>query len=279
MLVVENDGGYSGAFPYAVQTRFGFLSRIMSLPLGTYGGPILAPDASAGIARELWDAFRERSRSIRAISVHVADLERDLSVIRHPGYEWIPACTHRISLPSEYEHVYRKIYSQNVRKMIRQSREKGVRVEEVRDEDSVRAFAEIAAQTLDRHGGKVYPRELFLNILESMKKECVFHLAYHENRPVAGTLHFCSGSSLMNWLTASKREWWHLRPNNALVDTAIRWAIERGKSDYNFGGTPEGADGLRRYKESWGATRHEYVVHAWESGALRLGKRLLVRSR
>ncbi len=281
VLVVEGDNGYSGAFPFAVQTRLGFLSRILSLPFGTYGGPVVAQDSPRDISKTLWNAFHERIRTARVLSAQVVDLERDtLSCLSH-GYKAISTFTHRISLASEYRDVHREVYSQNIRKMIRQSRERGVRVEEVTNEKGVGAYAEIAAHTLDRRGAKVYSEELFMNAFRLMKKECVFHLAFHEDRPVAGTVHFCSGDSIMNWLTASYPEHWHLRPNNALVDAAIRWAIERGMSDYDFGGTPEGAEGLRRYKESWGAKRHGYVVHARESRALwalRRGQRLL-RSR
>ncbi len=278
MLIVEDGGEYLGGFPYAFQNRVRMIKTVLSLPFGTYGGPLVRADAPRGIAPLLWSSLAKVTSQADAVSVRVVDYNRDPLLGPSTGHRTIPAFTHRISLTDDYEFVHRKVYKQNVRKMIRQSREKGVRVEAVTDEAGVREYARIARHTLDRRGTEPYPESLFLNVFRLMGDACLFHLAYHEDRAVAGTVHLSGGASVMNWLTSSYREFWNLRPNNALVDAVVRWAVEEGKRWYNFGGSPEGDHNLQRYKESWGAKRYDYRVWAWDSNVskvLRTGKRII----
>jgi CelD/BcsL family acetyltransferase involved in cellulose biosynthesis len=287
LLVSEGDELRGGLF-YVVEKRRPFVRSLASLPFGTYGGPVVRDDAPAEVARSLWDAMRKAAAESRAATVRCVDYHRrwvhagEPEVeVAHPvlavvpeGYQSRPSFTQRIRLASDYDQVHRHVYAQNVRKMIRQSGERGVEVERVTGEEGIREYARVARHTLRRKGTPPYPEALYLNLARFMGEQCLYHLARHEGKVVAGVVHLTAGDSVMNWLTSSYREDWNLRPNHALVDTVIRWAVERGLRWYNFGGGPEEDRNLQRYKESWGAERYDYRVWSWDAPLVKWLRRL-----
>lgn len=275
-IVIAEGSKYLGGFPFALEKRKKLIPVVTSLPFGTYGGPLVRGDAAPDVLPALWEAFGRVFRRRRALSATVIDYF-GMSRPQLHGFTERLGFTHRIALDADYEYVRRKVYSQNIRKNVRQSKERGVRVALVDDESGVRAYAKIATHTLTRRGTRPFPEELFLNIYRRMGERSLFHLAYHEDEPVAGVVHLVGAESVMNWLTSSYKEAWSLRPNNALVDGTIRLAIERGIPWYNFGGSDENDLNLIRYKESWGAERYDYRVWRHEAGILRFARKTLAR--
>ena len=64
----------------------------------------------------------------------------------------------------------------------------------------------------------------------------------------------------MNWLPVSREKSWPLRPNNFLIARTLETLCEAAYLEYNFGASPHGAEGLIRFKESWGATPRPLVI-------------------
>ena len=52
--------------------------------------------------------------------------------------------------------------------------------------------------------------------------------------------------------SASRREFWKLRPNNIVIWNAIQWGCENGFHTFDFGRTEPGNEGLRSFKQGWG---------------------------
>jgi len=273
VLVVKNEDGYLGGFPYTIRKKYGFLQWLDSLLFGTYGGPILHKNASPEVSRVLWNSFQRIARS-SIDAVRIRDFHNSLQLEPRQGYQPRTVFTHRIPLHHDYDHLHKKIYTHNVRKMIRQSHDKGIYIEKVTTEEDVKEYVNIAYHTLKRHGSKLYPEMFFLNLFRHMGEHCLYHLAYHDGRAVAGTIHFVQGDSVYTWLPASYPEFWNLRPNNALVDHVIRWAVEHEKMWYDFGGGPSRNQNLINYKESFGAMRYDYCLWEWDSRFVRMLRKL-----
>jgi len=275
LLIFESGGEYLGGFPYVIMKRYGFLKFLVSLPFRTYGGPVVRDDAPPDVARALWESVHkiireQRISAIRTINFHA------FSTLSPPSY-YKPHLmfTHQIPLVPDYNHVLKKIYTHSVRTMLRQTREKGVLVEKVANEAGVKEFARIVCDTDKRHGEKPLPERLFINLFRCMGDHCLYHLAYHEGRAIAGILSLVQGDSVHNWKAASYPEFWHLHPNNALVDHVVRWAVEHKKKWCDLGTSPRQAYNLIRYKERWGAKLYNYNMWEWESRSLRSIRRFL----
>jgi hypothetical protein len=76
-------------------------------------------------------------------------------------------------------------------------------------------------------------------------------LAYAGGVPIAGAVFLASDGTVIYKYSASKREAWSLRPNDLLLWTAIRWAIENDFRLFDFGRTPSSQHGLRAFKAGW----------------------------
>ncbi len=139
VLVVKDEDGYLGGFPYTIRKKYGFLQWLDSFLFGTYGGPILHNNASPEVSRVLWNSFQRITRS-SIDAVRIRDFHNSL-YLQHQGYRYRTVFTHRIPLHYDYDHIHKKIYTHNVRKMIRQSRDKGVYIEKVTTEEGVKEYA------------------------------------------------------------------------------------------------------------------------------------------
>jgi lipid II:glycine glycyltransferase (peptidoglycan interpeptide bridge formation enzyme) len=65
----------------------------------------------------------------------------------------------------------------------------------------------------------------------------------------------------MNWLTVSDRSFSHVRAHDFIFSDSIRTLVERGIKVYDMGASPEGAQGLKRFKEKWGGKVQIFQVY------------------
>src|SRR5207249_9396422 len=77
-------------------------------------------------------------------------------------------------------------------------------------------------------------------------------LAYWNALPIAGAVFLAWNGRVIYKYSASRQEFWKLRPNNLVVWNAIRWGCENGFHTFDFGRTEPGNEGLRSFKRAWG---------------------------
>ena len=260
-FVLEDEEGYAGGISAIVRNR-GLGRTVFSMPYGTYGGPLVRPGHPdpASARRELLEAFTRRAGSRWT-------LRSELSWYQGLGQE-VPeslapmeSFTHVLPLMQDFEALARG-FAPSTRRLVRQSEESGLTIRAAAGEEDVRAFYELAAETVRRRGGKPKPFSLYQRIHRKLVPtgHARYHLVLHGEKPVAGSLHLFHEGVAMNWLPVSLEESWHLRPNNFLIARTLETLCEAGYVEYNFGASPHDAAGLIRFKEGWGASRRPLVV-------------------
>jgi lipid II:glycine glycyltransferase (peptidoglycan interpeptide bridge formation enzyme) len=146
--------------------------------------------------------------------------------------------------------------SRHVRKNLRAGERAGLvvrRGEAARD--LTETFFRLQLETRRRLGVPIQPRRwyrlLWRHIVEPGLGFVL--LAHRGATPVAGGVFLASNGTLTAKYSASLATAWNVRPNNAVFWEAIRWGCLNGYRTFDFGRTDFAAEGLRRFKRSWGA--------------------------
>lgn len=253
-VVVEEGSRYVGGLAWITRAR-GPLETMESMPYATYGGPIVRRDHpdSVSVRLQLLEGYARRAsrrRVLRSQLTWYEGHEAELPATPEPE----AAFTHVLELQPDYEQVAEG-FTSSTRRLVRQADESGLVVRPAESEEDVRAFLEIAEETVRRRGGKPKPASLYERIRTDLVPRGLarFHLVRHGDDPVAGSLHLFHQGVATSWLPVSKESAWPLRPNNYLIASLLETLCAAGYTEYNFGASPRDAAGLIRFKEGWGA--------------------------
>ena len=154
-----------------------------------------------------------------------------------------------------------KGYSEKTRYNIRLAKKKGVTVRFSRDEEDLKKFFNLSEITASRDGITLRDYDYYKRMLEAFDENHLrIYIAEHEGQALSGAIAINYGSKLFYIYGASSNEKRNLMPNYLMQETMIKWAIETGCKEYDFGGIFEEtkSNGLFRFKE--GFCRQEGVT-------------------
>lgn len=155
-----------------------------------------------------------------------------------------------------------KGYSEKTRYNIRVAEKKGVTVRWSRDEEDLKKFYELSEITAERDGISLRDYNYYKRMLDAYdEKHLRIYIAEHEGQALSGAIALNYGGKLFYIYGASSNEKRNLMPNYLMQQTMIRWGVETGCAEYDFGGVFEinKANGLYRFKE--GFCRQEGVTN------------------
>jgi hypothetical protein len=255
-VVLPDAHGYAGALGLIIHD--GPLGRrVLAMPYGTYSGPIVRrghPDPSS-VRRLLLEGY---AQLVRHAWVMLSELtwyqgKRDevpSDLLATEGF------THVRPLSSDYEAQIGAL-PLSVRSRIKQAEEHGLTFRPVTDARDVRHYHALAVRTVRRRGGLPKPLSLYQRIQRNLSPLGLarYDLVEHHGIVIGGSLHFTYRGVAINWLTVSDERKWELRPNHLIIARVMRDLCAREFHEYNLGGSPPDAEGLIKFKESWGATR------------------------
>lgn len=230
----------------------GALRRAYSLPFDTYGGPVTA--RSGGPV-----SFEGIIERIDSPSVRVADFG---AVVASCNGALRPMVSHIVDLSGGYAAAERGFTDAN-RRNIRQALERGVRVAAVSQRSVARDFYRLHARTVRRHGARPLPMAFFESVFARLVPAgaATFHLAFHEDRVVAGNLVLRHRDRSYDWMWVYDDRCAPLRATNLMLDHAIRDEAARGSRELNLGASPNERLGSVRFKQSFGARPFTYAVY------------------
>ena len=255
-VVLPDEAGYAGALGLIIHDG-PFGRRVLAMPYGTYGGPIVRrghPDPAA-VRRLLLTGY---AQLVRPAWVMLSELtwydglreELPEDLVATEGFTQVRP------LGPDFDALFR-LLPLNIRSRVQQAEEHGLVVRPVTDARGVRAYHALAVRTVRRLGGLPKPLSLYQRIFRSLVPEGLarYHLVEHRGQPIGGSLHFTHRGRALNWLTVSDDRKLELRPNHVNIAGVMRELCADGYHEYNLGGSPADAEGLIKFKESWGATR------------------------
>lgn len=154
-----------------------------------------------------------------------------------------------------------KGYSEKTRYNIRVAEKKGVTVRWSRDEKDMEAFYNLSEITATRDKISLRSLDYYMKMLEAFDENHLrIYIAEHEGEALSAAIALNYGGKLFYIYGASSNEKRNLMPNYLMQQTMIKWAIETGCIEYDFGGVfiLDKSNGLYRFKE--GFCRQEGVT-------------------
>ncbi|MEO8192478.1 MAG: GNAT family N-acetyltransferase [Gemmatimonadales bacterium] len=161
--------------------------------------------------------------------------------------------THVLELAGDYNTLFSNDFKGATRTCIRRAESEGVVVERATDPDMVRRYYRIHSKLAEEKGGyaELYPESLFVSLAERCQR---FELlvARKGDDVIGGAAFLDDGPTTFYWHAAADRTFSRMQPAYAILDSAIKLALERRKAGVNLGASA-GIDSLILFKESWGA--------------------------
>lgn len=226
-LLAEDDRQICGILPlFHLKSPFAG-NALISSPFAVYGG-ILATQLTAEQA--LLDACKAYTKKYGSTYVEL----RQLSRCQSPELKTRDSlyCTFVKPIHSTPEQNFNDL-PREARRMVRKAEKLGLTAKFV--ENELDDFYEIYAASVRNLGTPVFPRQLFANCLNEMKKDADLLMIYHQNKPVAGVLSFYHRHTVMPYYGGSLPDKNHLAPNNFMYWTLMKHAGERGYTRFDFG--------------------------------------------
>lgn len=274
IISIDEKGDYAAGLPIWQRKKFG-LKSLYSMPFDTYGGIIRRIKSDGQIVFPVYEKLQEMIKKKGAIQAQVADFFSIQHHLSNLGFRSRRTYSHMLSLDRIDENDYLASFSQKRREKIRQSQRRGGKVEDIRSLEDVRECYKLLMDTYRRHKVKPlkYTLRFFENIFSIMGKRNLLKwvIVLKDEKVIASLINFAFKDTVYAWKGASASQELDLRPNDLKYLFSILWAKKNGFKLFNFGTTPEFAEGMVKFKESWGAERCEYLIHDKKKG---LGKLL-----
>lgn len=175
-----------------------------------------------------------------------------------------PKYVFRLYLNGRTEEELLASFHQKWRYNIRLAVKKGVEVR-ICGKEMVPEFARIMVETGVRDNFATRPPEYFSAMLDNLGDKCRLYMAFHEGKPIAGTLAILYGDKVWYLYGASSNKHRNLMPNYLLQWNMIQWAVENHCRVYDFRGVSGDISednphyGLYRFKKGFGGEFTEFI--------------------
>jgi hypothetical protein len=169
-----------------------------------------------------------------------------------------------VDLDLPHEQMWHGSFSHACRKNIQRALSERVRVVQAATPDDIREVHRVYTDTMDRRGALTrycYPLSYFMAFFRDMPDNATFFLARYRDRVVAATLYLHDDLHVYSYLGGADPECQRVRPTNAVVYEAVRWAQRRRKRRFVLGGGYHPDDGIFRFKASFSPLRAGFHVY------------------
>lgn len=250
LALTGSDGQLVAGLPVVEVRSLSGSRRWVALPFTDACGPVVHPSFGADILGRL-EAELEQAR----VDAGIARVEVRAALPGEASTSLPSGVLHRLTLGPDPDAVA-QLFRPNVRQGIRAAEKAGVSVRwGESSEDLTHVFYDLHLRTRRRLGVPVQGRRYFRLLWERVLApgNGFTLIASYEGTPVAAAVFLTGGNTIVYKYGASDERAWRLRPNNRLFAEAIRWGCTNGCLTFDFGRSDFEAEGLRRFKASWGA--------------------------
>jgi CelD/BcsL family acetyltransferase involved in cellulose biosynthesis len=247
-----------------------FGRRFLSQPFSEYGGFLLDADLDTGARDQVFDAVLSFMR-----------LHRHEQLETHGNFGCGPSPRFRrgneqqlayLPLTAGVSEVWEKVISRHVRKAVRKSEREGLTCIERSDEQTLRDhFHPLYVRSMKRLGSPPHAFAYFGQCRAALGERMRIFWAMRGEQPIAGLLGFTCGRRVSITNIVSDERYWELRPNDLVHWEFIRWAMENGYAQFDFGSVRY--DGQAQYKSKWGCAMVESGYYYLATTAVAAGQR------
>ena len=257
--------------------KYGF-SYYHSMPLG-YGGIFSASDLSSEILKKILKDIVGGRHLFFYLSLppfFSFSIQED-STIRQVNSEW--NYTHMISLEKGFEYLWKNKFKRDLKRGIKKAEQNNVEIINTNKLESFELFYSLYKNRSEIWGYEVppHPWKLYENLHKFGSSHVQLRLAVKDCKTIAGLITFEYGDSIFRWMNASLKKYLKYYPNNLLDKEVIEYACKMGFKYYNFGASGN-LEGVRKYKERFGAEKVELKKYRVVSRLGKLANMILRRS-
>ena len=245
------------------------LSYYHSMPLG-YGGIFPLSDIPPETLQKILKNIVGGRHLLFELSLppfFSFSIQEDLG-IREVNSEW--NYTHVLSLEEGFDYLWKNKFNRKSRNAIRKAEKSEIEVLNENSLQNFREYYELYVKSSKRWGYKKppHPLELYENMCKFGSPHVQLRLAVKDDNVIAGLVSLYYGKNVFYWISAYLQEYHVYRPTNLLLKDSVEQACDEGYKYYNFGASGN-LEGVRKFKESFGAERVELKKYRVVS---RLGK-------
>ena len=268
LLAVDGDRPV-GLVQARYNRRFGFGEALEVGGLYGYGPVVADGEDKEKVSKELVATLEKWAIKERVLSGSIYRPEMS-SILENLGYVLTNSFnTYKVELSKSVEELWRSI-AHNKRRNIKKAQEQGVEVIKGSSYDNLVSFYEMLEISAKRAGFIPHSFDFFhscLKIFGADDKLKIF-LASVNNQPVASVFVVVYSDTAYALAAGSRKEVWHVRPNDILHWKAMKWAYSKGLSYYHLGSVSEPLPtdgspqwGLWRWKREWNGRLEKTFVY------------------
>lgn len=247
LTALNSHGDIHAAIPL-IRTRSLLNTKcLVSLPFTDHCSPLFSNHSSLQYLTDYLVAALQEDKISRI------DLRSDYPTLprthRYSNY-----VLHRLRLAPEESEVSKRIKPKHFRQ-VKVAEQRGVRIERGYDRDFVQQFYQLHTLTRRRKGVPVQPWRFFNLLVQHITQKGLgfILLAYKDQECIAGAVFLNWNRTLTYKYSASVEKARQLLAMDLLLWTAIQWGCENGYEWMDMGRTDIEDEGLRYFKQRWGA--------------------------
>lgn len=224
--------------------------RLVSLPFSDHCEPLIGAgeDSRDLVNIDGFDQFRYiELRPIQASPT----VQRARGGFQEADAFWL----HRLDLSPSEEKIFHGFHPDCVRRKIRKAERESLEYSEGNTPELLGNFYRLLLRTRQRHHLPPQPKTWFRNLSKFLGESIKIRVASKNGRPIASILTFSYNNKLMYKYGCSDERYHKYGGMQLLLWRAIQDAKGKNYSEFDLGRCALDNDGLRMFKDRWGATR------------------------
>ncbi|MBI5656913.1 MAG: FemAB family PEP-CTERM system-associated protein [Geobacter sp.] len=243
LAAIDDSGRWHGVLPLIHMKSSLFGNFLVSLPFVNYGGILCGSMDIAGLLLAEAERLRTSLGSSHVELRHIGEGVSGMQTRQHK-------VTMILRLATSAEQQWRA-FNAKLRNQIRKPEKSGL-LSEIGHLELLDGFYNVFARNMRDLGTPVYARGFFCNVLNELPDSSKIIAVRHEGRIIAAGIATWFGDTMEIPWASSIADFKNLCPNNMLYWEAIKFAIEKGFTKFDFGrSTPD--EGTFNFKKHWGA--------------------------
>ena len=232
--------------------------RLVALPFSDHADPLTGDDEEV---KEMLRLLERQQTNYKYFEMRPTADRRLAGFRASDEYFW-----HRLSLEPEADALFKSFQKSCVQRKITRAVRDKVQHAAGRSEKLLRDYYGLCVLTHRRHGTPPQPMRWFRNLAECLGEKFAIHIAYLNDRAIAGVVMLSFRKSLFYKYGASDPAHHNSGAVPFLFWEAIQEAKTRGCVELDFGRTDLDNQGLVSFKEHWGAQRSKLTYWRYPAG-------------
>jgi hypothetical protein len=271
-LVARADGAAVGALASVRFERRPFY-YLESLPMGTYGGPLVDPGfpEAEAVRAALLDRFLAYERAARCLRVQCV-LRRPTAITASRGFR--EGAVHILSLEGGFEGFWTRVFSNNRRNEVNRAMKRDVHTRIGATQAEVASYVPLHDDAHARWGLSPHPPDFFVDLAKLQDEGVLVFLAFHATKLLGAHFTFVSNDELIVWHGVTTREDSNkFFPSTMLIRAEAEEAARLGLRRMNLGGSG-GRASIENFKRLVGGELDRTAEREHEAWPLALARTL-----